>query len=184
MGNIKSIFKKLGRTDQRILMLGIDNAGKTTCLYSMLMGEVVTTVPTIGFNVETVSYKKLNFTMWDVGGQNRIRKLWRHYFEGTTALIFVVDSNDRERIEEARAELEKLLVEDELKDAVLLVLANKQDLPNAVSVSELSEALGLFNLRERIWNVQSTSAIHGSGLVDGLEWLSTAIKRRKKNRDF
>ncbi len=85
----------------RILMVGLDGmlplsraagalltqcapaAGKTTILYKLKLGEVVTTIPTIGFNVETVQYKKIEFTVWDVGGQDKIRPLWRHYFQNT-----------------------------------------------------------------------------------------------------
>eukprot|EP01130_Rhizamoeba_saxonica_P005402 TRINITY_DN2159_c0_g1_i1.p1 TRINITY_DN2159_c0_g1~~TRINITY_DN2159_c0_g1_i1.p1 ORF type:complete len:204 (-),score=52.02 TRINITY_DN2159_c0_g1_i1:86-634(-) len=181
MGGFFSIFKDLvGKEEKRILMLGIDGAGKTTCLYKLKMGEVVTTVPTIGFNVETVEYKNIKFTVWDVGGQDRIRKLWRHYYEGTNGLIYVVDSNDRERIEESALELEKLLQEEELHDACVLILANKQDLPNAVSVSELTEALGMFRLRDRQWNVQATCATSGDGLHEGMEWLSNAIKNQRR----
>ncbi|VDO99370.1 unnamed protein product [Heligmosomoides polygyrus] len=110
----------------RILMVGLDAAGKTTILYKLKLGEIVTTIPTIGFNVETVEYKNISFTVWDVGGQDKIRPLWRHYFQNTQGLIFVVDSNDRERIEESREELHKMLNEDELRDATLLVFANKQ----------------------------------------------------------
>merc|ERR1712078_283379 len=115
--------------DLRILMVGLDAAGKTTVLYKLKLGEVVTTIPTIGFNVEVVEYKNINFTVWDIGGQDRIRKLWRHYYMGTHGVIYVVDSSDRERVEDAREELAKMLSEDELRDAVVLVLANKQDLP-------------------------------------------------------
>uniref|UniRef100_A0A915DEY0 ADP-ribosylation factor 1-like 2 n=1 Tax=Ditylenchus dipsaci TaxID=166011 RepID=A0A915DEY0_9BILA len=89
----------------------------------------------------TVEYKNISFTVWDVGGQDKIRPLWRYYFQNTQGLIFVVDSNDRERIEEAREELHKMLNEDELRDATLLVFANKQDLPNAMSAAELTDKL-------------------------------------------
>jgi len=82
-----------------------------------------------GFNVETVEYKNIQFTVWDVGGQDKIRPLWRHYFQNTQGIIFVVDSNDRDRVAEAREELQRMLNEDELRDALLLVFANKQDLP-------------------------------------------------------
>lgn len=85
--------------------------------------------PHTGFNVETVEYKNIQFTVWDVGGQDKIRPLWRHYFQNTQGIIFVVDSNDRDRIVEAREELQRMLNEDELRDAILLVFANKQDLP-------------------------------------------------------
>ena len=104
----------------------LNPAGKTTILYKLKLGEIVTTIPTIGFNVETVEYKNISFTVWDVGGQDKIRPLWRHYFQNTQGLIFVVDSNDRDRIGEARDELHRMLNEDELREAVLLVFANKQ----------------------------------------------------------
>lgn len=87
----------------------------------------------LGFNVETVEYKNIQFTVWDVGGQDKIRPLWRHYFQNTQGIIFVVDSNDRDRIVEAREELQRMLNEDELRDAILLVFANKQDLPVRVA---------------------------------------------------
>lgn len=131
------------------LSVGLDAAGKTTILYKLKLGEIVTTIPTIGFNVETVEYKNICFTVWDVGGQDKIRPLWRHYFQNTQGLIFVVDSNDRERVVEAERELHNMLNEDELRDAVLLVFANKQDLPNAMSASELTEKLRLNSLHNR-----------------------------------
>lgn len=90
------------------------------------------TPPRKGFNVETVEYKNISFTVWDVGGQDKIRPLWRHYFQNTQGIIFVVDSNDRDRIVEAREELQRMLNEDELRDANLLVFANKQDLPVSI----------------------------------------------------
>jgi len=161
--------------DTRILMVGLDAAGKTTILYKLKLGEIVTTIPTIGFNVETVQYKKINFTVWDVGGQDKIRPLWRHYFQNTQGLIFVVDSNDRERIQEASEELQKMLNEDELRDAVLLVFANKQDLPNAMSVAEVTDKLGLHSIRNRKWYIQSTCATSGDGLYEGLDWLSSTL---------
>merc|ERR1719352_745973 len=126
-------------------MVGLDAAGKTTILYKLKLGEVVTTIPTIGFNVETVEYKNINFTVWDIGGQDKIRKLWRYYYQGTQGLIFVIDSNDRDRIEDAREELAQMLNEDEMRDAVLLVFANKQDLPNSMTAAEVSEKLNLHN---------------------------------------
>lgn len=89
--------------------VGLDAAGKTTILYKLKLGEIVTTIPTIGFNVETVEYKNICFTVWDVGGQDKIRPLWRHYFQNTQGLIFVVDSNDRERIVEAEKELQNMV---------------------------------------------------------------------------
>lgn len=169
----------LGKEDVRILMVGLDNAGKTTILYRLKLEEVVSTVPTLGFNVETVTYKNISFTVWDIGGQDKIRNLWRVYFQGTQGLIFVVDSADKERIEEARLELQKLLSEELLANVVLLVFANKQDMPDVMSASEVREKLGLVNTRNRPWFVQSSCAVKGEGLYEGLDWLAGQIKQRK-----
>ena len=147
--------------------------------------------------------------MWDVGGQDKvihkgdyvrnsvlplrepwyrdktnynfkqIRPLWRHYFQNTQGLIFVVDSNDRDRVSEARDELHRMLNEDELRDAVLLVFANKQDLPNAMTAAEITDKLGLHSIRQRHWFIQSTCATSGEGLYEGLDWLSTNIANGK-----
>ncbi|XP_032503802.1 ADP-ribosylation factor 4 isoform X1 [Phocoena sinus] len=187
---ISSLFSRLfGKKQMRILMVGLDAAGKTTILYKLKLGEIVTTIPTIGFNVETVEYKNICFTVWDVGGQDKIRPLWRHYFQNTQGLIFVVDSNDRERIQEGAEELQKMLQEDELRDAVLLLFANKQDLPNAMAISEMTDKLGLQSLRNRTfcgkqehhkdqWYVQATCATQGTGLYEGLDWLSNELSKR------
>ncbi|KAK8457542.1 hypothetical protein SEVIR_3G203100v4 [Setaria viridis] len=173
------LFSRLfAKKEMRILMVGLDAAGKTTILYKLKLGEIVTTIPTIGFNVETVEYKNISFTVWDVGGQDKIRPLWRHYFQNTQGLIFVVDSNDRERVVEARDELHRMLNEDELRDAVLLVFANKQDLPNAMNAAEITDKLGLHSLRQRHWYIQSTCATSGEGLYEGLDWLSNNIANK------
>merc|ERR1711904_344620 len=169
----------MSKKEQRILMVGLDAAGKTTVLYKLKLGGVVTTIPTIGFNVETVEYKNIRFTVWDIGGQDKIRKLWRHYYQGTEGLIFVIDSSDRDRIQDAREELSKMLVDEDMNDAVLLVFANKQDLPNAMSTDDVVEKLGLHSIKGRPWFVQSTCATTGDGLYEGLDWLSQTISKKK-----
>ncbi|XP_062843260.1 ADP-ribosylation factor 4-like [Trichomycterus rosablanca] len=180
MGNFFSyvLSRLIEKRPVRLLMVGLDAAGKTTVLYKLKLGEVVSTIPTLGFNVETVEYKNISFTVWDVGGQDVIRRLWRHYYQNTMGLIFVVDSNDRKRIEEASMELHKMLEEDALRDAVLLVLANKQDLPQAMPVHEMTEKLGLHAMKGRAWYVQSTCAVNGAGLYEGLDWMSNEISKR------
>ena len=135
MGLLRMFEKK----EMRILMVGLDAAGKTTILYRLKVGEIMTTLPTIGFNVETVEYKNISFTVWDVGGQDKIRPLWRHYYQLTQGLIFVVDSNDTDRLDEACYELHKMLKEEELRDASLIVLANKRDLPNAAPAAAIAD---------------------------------------------
>merc|ERR1712227_775455 len=178
MGNVfGGLFRNLfGKKEMRILMVGLDAAGKTTILNKLKLGEIVTTIPTIGFNVETVECKNISFTVWDVGGQDKIRPLWRHYYQNTQGLIFVVDSSDRERIQESHDELHKMLNEDELRDAIVLGFANKQDLPNALSVTELTEKLGLNQLRRK-WYVQAACATQGTGLYEGLDWLSSELSK-------
>ena len=177
MGNWLGRFLKM-KKDMRILMVGLDAAGKTTILYKLKLGEVVTTIPTIGFNVETVEYKNISFTVWDVGGQDKIRNLWRHYYQNTQGLIFVVDSNDKARIEDAKSELHKMLQEEELKEADLLVFANKQDLPHAMSAPDLTEQLGLQKLTGRQWYIQACCATTGDGLYEGLDWLSDIMSKK------
>merc|ERR1712137_174920 len=172
----------LGKQDARIIMVGLDAAGKTTILYKFKLGEVVTTIPTVGFNVETVDYKNISFTVWDIGGQDKIRRLWRHYYSGTNGIIFVIDSNDRERIDQAQEELSKLLNEDELLDAAVLVLANKQDLPNSLPAHQVGDKLGLGVMKHRQWFIQSCCATTGDGIYEGLDWLAKTLNAKKGRR--
>jgi len=160
-------------------MVGLDAAGKTTILYKLKLGEVVTTIPTVGFNVESMDYKNITMTVWDVGGQDRIRPLWRHYYTNTEGIIFVVDSNDRDRMTDAREELHRMLGEPDLRDAVLLVFANKQDLPNAMSATEITEQLHLNNARNREWYIQTCCATNGDGLYEGIDWLVNRLAKRQ-----
>ncbi|KAF7496198.1 ADP-ribosylation factor 2 [Sarcoptes scabiei] len=144
----------------RILMVGLDAAGKTTILYKLKLGEIVTTIPTIGFNVETVEYKNISFTVGMLVGKIRFDHCGGIIFK-TQGLIFVVDSNDRERVGEAREEFD----------------AN--DLPNAMSAAEITDKLGLHSLRNRNWYIQATCATTGDGLYEGLDWLSNQLKYQK-----
>mgnify|MGYP003362198976 CR=1 FL=1 len=179
MGNyFSSMFDRLwgANKELRILILGLDGAGKTTILYRLQIGEVVTTKPTIGFNVETLSYKNLKLNVWDLGGQTSIRPYWRCYYADTAAVIFVVDSTDKDRMQTASQELHLMLQEEELQDAALLVFANKQDQPGALSASEVSKELNLVELKDRSWSIVASSAIKGEGITEGLDWLIDVIK--------
>lgn len=158
-------------------MNGLDAAGKTTILYRMKLGEVVTTIPTIGFNVETVQFKSVQMTCWDVGGRDKMRALWRHYYKDTDALIWVIDSNDRERLEATKDEMHRAFSEDELRDLPILILCNKQDLPNCMKVSEITSALSL--PRGKTWYTQACCATTGDGLYEGLDWLTSALQKKK-----
>ena len=166
------------------LRASCEQAGKTTMLYKLKLGELVTTVPTIGFNVETVQYKNLDMTIWDVGGQDKIRPLWRHYYDATDLLIYLVDSNDPARLEEARDELAKVLSEDGLRHATVLILANKQDLPHAARPDKIADGLGLRGAlgRKHEWYIQGCSAAAGEGITEGLEWAHRALRDKDKRR--
>lgn len=180
MGGILSYFRSLlGSREMRILILGLDGAGKTTILYRLQVGEVVTTIPTIGFNVEQVTYKNLKFQVWDLGGQTSIRPYWRCYFSNTDAIIYVVDSSDRERIGISKQELVSMLEEEELKKSILVVLANKQDMSTAMTIAEVHQSLGLDALKNRIFQIFKTSAIKGDGLDEAMEWLSNALTNKQ-----
>nr|CAD7394184.1 unnamed protein product [Timema cristinae] len=178
----KLLSKIFGNKEMRILMLGLDAAGKTSILYpfgtllKLGEGQSVTTIPTVGFNVETVTYKNVKFNVWDVGGQDKIRPLWRHYYTGTQGLIFVVDCADRDRIDEARQELHRIINDREMRDAIILIFANKQDLPDAMKPHEIQEKLGLTRIRDRNWYVQPSCATTGDGLYEGLTWLTSNHK--------
>eukprot|EP00033_Pygsuia_biforma_P002502 GCRY01002772.1.p1 GENE.GCRY01002772.1~~GCRY01002772.1.p1 ORF type:complete len:232 (-),score=5.43 GCRY01002772.1:73-768(-) len=177
MGNFfSSVWNRLfGQKDMRILILGLDASGKTTILYQMHIGDVVVTVPTVGFNVETIQYKNIKFQVWDLGGQSSIRPYWRCYYQNTDAVVFVIDSADVDRLEIAKQELHSMLAEEELANAVLAVFANKQDLDGSLSPAEISEHLGLLSLKDRSWQIFKTSAIKGEGITEGMDWLATVL---------
>lgn len=182
-GAISALFAKFSSKEERkMLILGLDNAGKTTLLYKMQLGEVVDTTPTIGFNVESIDVGGTRLLAWDVGGQKKIRSLWRHYYHDTQGLVFVVDSADcgAERMADARDELHGMLAEDGLKGAKVLIFANKQDMRGAVSPSELAKGLGMSEHRGHEWYVQGCCATTGEGVHEGIDWLVEAMKAKKK----
>lgn len=160
----------------KILLIGLAAAGKTTILYKLKLDEDIVTIPTIGFNVETVQYHNINFTMWDIGGQDKIRDLWKHYYTDTDAIIYVVDSNDKENLPLATKELHRVMEADGLRNANLLILANKQDLPHALNADDLFKQMKLRDLKQKNWFIQPCNAPHGQGLYEGLDWLSQQLK--------
>ncbi|EFN58139.1 hypothetical protein CHLNCDRAFT_20429 [Chlorella variabilis] len=182
------LLSLFGDKEARILVLGLDNAGKTTILYRLHVGEVVQTIPTIGFNVETVTYKNIKFQVWDLGGQTSIRPYWRCYYPNTQAIIYVVDSCDVDRLPTSREEFAAILEEEELRDAAILVYANKQDLPGALSDAQVAEGLGLTSIKSRDWSIFKTSGTWlkketrgmGEGLFEGLDWLSNTLKTKRR----
>jgi ADP-ribosylation factor-like protein 1 len=171
------IFSTLfGKSEIRILILGLDNAGKTTLLNKLQLSTVTETVPTIGFNLETVTYNNLQLQVWDLGGQGTLRPYWRCYYPNTNAVIYVIDSADRDRIETAKKEMHIMLSENDLKNVPLLIFANKQDLPGAMPESEMSELLGLPMLKDRQWRMVRAVVKQGDGVREGLDWLVALLR--------
>lgn len=162
----------------RVLILGLDNAGKTSILYRLQLGNPVSTSPTVGFNLEKLTYKNITFEVWDLGGQTGIRPYWRCYFTDTDAIIYVVDSTDRDRMGVAKHELYALLDEDELRKSLLLIFANKQDLPEACSEAEIAQHLGVSSIMNRTWTIVKSSAKTGDGLIEGMDWLVEQLREQ------
>lgn len=156
-------------------MLGLDAAGKTTILYQLKLGEISQTVPTIGFNFETVEYKNIKFNVFDIGGQTQLRNLWRHYFQNTNALIYVLDSADVERFQLAKETIHSILDDMELNGIPDLIYANKFDIANS-SVEEVTKQMEMERIRGNKWLVQSCCALNRDGLYEGLDWLGKQIK--------
>uniref|UniRef100_W5LGV7 ADP ribosylation factor like GTPase 3, like 2 n=1 Tax=Astyanax mexicanus TaxID=7994 RepID=W5LGV7_ASTMX len=161
-----SIIEKLkGSSEQevRILLLGLDNAGKTTILKSLASEDVSTITPTQGFNIKSVASHGMKLNVWDIGGQRKIRPFWKKYLENTDLL-----------------ELSELIDEENLKGVPVLIFANKQDLATASPASEIAEGLNLHTYRDRVWQIQACSAVSGEGVQDGMNWICSNIVNRKK----
>ncbi len=166
--------------EARLLVLGLDNSGKTTILKKLSDEDITHIMPTQGFNIKSLMRDGFKLNVWDIGGQKSIRPYWRNYYDQTDALIYVIDSADRRRMEESGVELQQLLDEERLSHVPLLVMANKQDLLNALSEEEISAELGLFELRDRIWQILPCSAKTGDGLQEAMEWIVEQINTGKE----
>ncbi|TSM68907.1 Nebulin [Bagarius yarrelli] len=181
--NMGIIFTKLWRLfnhqEHKVIIVGLDNAGKTTILYQFSMNEVVHTSPTIGSNVEEIVVNNTHFLMWDIGGQESLRSSWNTYYTNTEFVIVVVDSTDRERISVTREELYRMLAHEDLKKAGLLVFANKQDVKGCMTVAEISQSLQLTSVKDHQWHIQACCALTGEGLCQGLEWMMSRLRFQK-----
>ncbi|XP_068586008.1 ADP-ribosylation factor-like protein 11 [Cebidichthys violaceus] len=165
-------------TSPQVVLMGLDSAGKSTLLARLLTGQVMETSPTIGFNVGTLDLdKKSSLTVWDVGGQKSMRANWRYYLDDCKALVFVVDSSDPARLPEAQKVLKKVLNEEKLRGVPLMVLANKKDLANSMTIREISNQLDLPSHEDRLWEIQACSALKGLGLQQAFMSVSKLIKK-------
>ncbi|XP_065832868.1 ADP-ribosylation factor-like protein 2 [Oscarella lobularis] len=175
-----TILKKMRQKEKevRLLMLGLDNAGKTTILKRFNGEDINTISPTLGFNIKTFEHKNFKLNVWDVGGQKSLRSYWRNYFESTDGIVWVVDSADKRRLDDCKRELHGLLKEERLLGATLLVFANKQDLPGALTGDEICAALDLNSIRAHHWNIERCSAVTGENLLTGIDWIIDDIASR------
>ncbi|KAK7367400.1 hypothetical protein VNO80_09412 [Phaseolus coccineus] len=176
-----SIIRKIKRKEKemRILMVGLDNSGKTTIVLKINGEDTSVISPTLGFNIKTITYQKYTLNIWDVGGQKTIRSYWRNYFEQTDGLVWVVDSSDRRRLDDCKLELDNLLKEERLSGATLLILANKQDIKGALTPEEIAKVLNLETMdKSRHWQIVGCSAYTGEGLLEGFDWLVQDIASR------
>ena len=172
MGNPVSYIKKLfSKKEAKVLMLGLDAAGKTTILYQLKLGLTVETIPTMGFVYETIQHKNFKLSVWDVAGQDSLRPIWKHYYQNAKAVIFVVDSSDKNRMDLAKNELHKVIGDEELKDACLLLLANKIDL-EGLSPGELANRMDFEKVQNPRKKCMGVVGITGEGLNEALDWLA------------
>ena len=183
-----SILRKLFTKQEvkyKIVFNGLYYSGKTTILYRLRSGQVVPTTPTMGFNLETLVYKNLSFEVWDAGGGDHIRPIWHHYYHGMSALVLVIDSNDRGRLGDARDDFVRFITSEteHFHNVPIAIVCNKQDLPNAASVQEIKYIMDLETLMtgHGQWSMFPTSATTGDGLYEVLEWISDAIKHSGGN---
>ena len=180
ISKILEFFTK-NRNNFKIIILGVQEAGKTTILYRLSLGQFVKTSPTIGSNVEELTYNNVKFQAWDLGGQESIRALWDVYYVNTDAVIYVIDSKDDENFEISKSEFYKVLANKNLKNSVILIFANKQDLPGAKNINKIVEDYELSKIKDHIWHIIPCSAVNGEGLVNGIKWLSDQLVFRGKN---
>ncbi|PWA02970.1 hypothetical protein BB558_000863 [Smittium angustum] len=179
MGLLTTVRKiKEKEKEMRILFLGLDNAGKTTVVKSIMKKDVNKISPTLGFTIDSFEHNGFTVNAWDVGGQRSIRPYWKNYFEKTEGIVWVVDSADRSRLHDCSEELKSVLSEQRLLGASLLILANKQDIDSAASLAEIAKGLDLESIWGHSWKIYACSAITGEGVMEGISWVVGDISGR------
>lgn len=176
------LLRKLKKSDKeaKILVLGLDMAGKTTLL-KFLSSEAPAKMeePTKGFNVKTICKDGFKLNVWDIGGQRAIRTYWDNYYKDTDGLVFVVDSSDDERLTETTDVFKQLLAEPLLSKVPILVFANKQDKTTALQPNEIAEKMELSAIADRKWSINASVATTGEGIADGMKWLVETISKNQ-----
>ncbi|XP_063326880.1 putative ADP-ribosylation factor-like protein 5C [Pelmatolapia mariae] len=172
---LSKMMAVFGDKEHKVIIVGLDNAGKTTILYQFLTKEAVHTSPTIGSNVEQITVRKTHFLVWDIGGQESLRASWYSYYGNTEIVILVVDSTDRERLTVTKEELHRMLAHEDLQNAAILILANKQDMKGSLTAAEISQFLTLNSITTHSWHVQACCALTGEGLPASLDWMKSRV---------
>ncbi|XP_040830875.1 ADP-ribosylation factor-like protein 14 [Ochotona curzoniae] len=169
----------------QILLLGLDSAGKSTLLYKLKFANDIITIPTIGFNVEMIELEKsFSLTVWDVGGQEKMRSTWSDFCENSDGLVYVVDSSDKRRLDKSRREFERILKNEHIKHVPVVLLANKQDVPGALSAEDITRMFKVKKLcSDRNWYVQPCCAVTGEGLAEGFRKVTAFVKNHLKSGD-
>lgn len=176
-----NFFRKLfgsKRKTASILIVGLDNSGKTTLVQRLKHPEMVPeVVPTVGYSVDTFNHGNISFRVFDMSGQGRYRKLWQEYYSDTTGIIFVIDSADKLRMVVAKDEFEQMLNHGAFKNrrVPVLILANKMDLDESLSASKVADLFELDKIRDKPYYICGTNAKSGKGLTDGIDWLSDYV---------
>ena len=179
-----SLFKS--KKKARILMFGLDGAGKTSILYQLKFSGLIKTTQTIGFNIETIKYKDLYIDIWDIGGFSIFPNdediiLFKHYYQNTDGIIFVIDCNDKKRFGKANKGLLEIIKDEKLKNLPLLIFGNKQDLNEAISPNELTKYLEYEKIINNKWLIQGSSALNGKGIKEGFDWLTNTLSKKIQN---
>jgi len=176
----------MGNTKCKILFLGLDNAGKTSIITYFENKGTLEQVeePTVGFVIKGIKYKRVDFKIWDVAGKESVRPLWKHYYEVNDAVVFVIDASDHKRIDEAVNTLKSVCREPELEGSILLVLANKQDIPGAMEAKDIKAKIEGFIGQKRVWEcLPTTTKIAGGELVQqSFWWLGRQIREKKPRK--